>query len=73
MDVAGEGCFPAVHLNELDAAEDLIHQSDTQVRDYHTFLAEVGRQPRGQHLQEMERGYSGVLERARIFRNEQDM
>lgn len=60
VDVAGEGGFPAVHLNELDAVEDLIHQSDTPVRDYHTFLAEVGCQPGGQHLHEMERGYTGV-------------
>lgn len=50
--VACKGWFPEVHLNELDTAEDLVHQSDALVRDRHTPLPEIGRQARGQHLQE---------------------
>lgn len=60
VDIAGESWFPAVHLYELDAAQDLMHQSDAPVCDRHTSLSEVSCQSRGLHLHESDQ--SGTVE-----------
>ena len=48
--VLGEDILPAVHLDELDAAEDLVHEPHAPVRHGHALPAKVRRQTRCQHL-----------------------
>lgn len=52
LDVVGKRRLPAVHLNELHAAQDLVHQLDAPVRNHHTPFTEIRSQAWGQHLQE---------------------
>lgn len=50
VNVLCKGVFPAVHLDELYAAQDLVHEPHAPVSDRHALLAEIRRQPRCQHL-----------------------
>lgn len=50
VDVLCKGVFPAVHLDELYAAQDLVHEPHAPVSDRHALLAEIRRKPRCQHL-----------------------
>lgn len=45
-----EGVLPTVHLDELYAPQDLIHQSHAPVGHQHAFLAKIRRQSGRQHL-----------------------
>lgn len=53
LDVLGEHHLPAVHLNELNTAQDLVHESDAPVSNHHTLLTEIRCHARGQHLREI--------------------
>lgn len=50
VNILSEGILPAVHLDELYAHQDLVHQPDTPVGDCHALLAEIRRQSGCEHL-----------------------
>lgn len=50
MNILSEGILPAVHLDELYAHQDLVHQPDAPVGYCHALLAEIRRQSGCEHL-----------------------
>lgn len=50
MNILLEGVLPTVHLDELYAPQDLIHQSHAPVGHHHAFLAKIRRQSGREHL-----------------------
>lgn len=50
MNILSKGILPAVHLDELYAHQDLIHQPDAPVGYCHALLAEIRRQSGCEHL-----------------------
>lgn len=44
VNILCKGIFPAIHLDELYAAQDLIHQSHAPVGHHHTSLTKIRRQ-----------------------------
>lgn len=50
MNILLKGILPTVHLDELYAPQDLIHQSHAPVGHHHTLLAKMRRQSGRQHL-----------------------
>lgn len=50
VDILSEGVLPAVHLDELYAHQDLIHQPHSPVSHRHALLAEIRRQSGCEHL-----------------------
>lgn len=53
LNAVGKRRLPAVHLNELNTTQDLVHQSDALVRNPHTLLTEIRCHAGGQHLWEL--------------------
>lgn len=54
VNILFKGIFPTIHLDELYAAQDLVHQPHALVSHGHTLFAEVRRQSRCEHLQRQE-------------------
>lgn len=50
VNILSEGVLPAVHLDELYAHQDLIHQPHSPVSHRHALLAEIRRQSGCEHL-----------------------
>lgn len=50
LNVPREGFLPTVHLDELYAAQDLVHQSHAPVSHCHALSAEIRGHPGRQHL-----------------------
>lgn len=50
VNILSEGILPAVHLDELYAHQDLVHQPDAPVGYRHALLAEIRRQSGCEHL-----------------------
>lgn len=50
VNILSEGILPAVHLDELYAHQDLVHQPDAPVGYCHALLAEIRRQSGCEHL-----------------------
>lgn len=63
VNILRKSIFPTIHLDELYAAQDLIHQPHALVSHHHTFLAKIRRQSGCKHLMGIEevmtRGISG--------------
>lgn len=58
LNVPREGFLPTVHLDELYAAQDLVHQSHAPVSHCHALSAEIRGHPGRQHLCR-HRGHTG--------------
>lgn len=50
MNILLKGILPTVHLDELYATQNLIHQSHASVGHHHTFLAKMRCQSGREHL-----------------------